>query len=70
MTVEDRRKALLDQPCTCVSCADCNGSGQITVDTHGYPDWDFEPCYTCSGGIVEVCDRCVELEELEREDDL
>lgn len=50
--------------CTCVSCGDCNGSGQVEVFEPGYPEWDLESCSNCRGtGIVELCDECQEREE-------
>ena len=70
MTVEDRRKALIAQACECSHCADCGGRGLVDRETGTYPEFEPEPCDMCSGGIVEECDRCMELEELEREDDL
>jgi DnaJ-class molecular chaperone len=50
--------------CTCVSCGDCNGLGQIMVPTGAYPEEDLETCPTCDGtGIVEQCGYCDELDE-------
>lgn len=60
------------QPCKCVSCPECNGTGSIWVNLHGRylgnrrcDDLDSpEPCEECRGGVVEVCERCQEIEEL------
>ncbi len=65
------------EPCRCVPCGDCGGSGNIWVDfngrylgNHRCDDLDeMEPCGTCGGsGIVERCDRCQLLEEMDHED--
>lgn len=72
MTEEMKRVAA--EPCHCVSCGDCGGSGSIWVDFKGrylgnYRSDDFdemEPCDTCGGsGTSETCDRCQLLEEME-----
>lgn len=56
--------------CKCVSCGACRGSGQVMVPTIGYPEDDLEPCSECDGtGLTEVCQRCRDLEEIEREKD-
>ena len=52
------------RPCECVLCGECRGTGNILVDTFGYPEEGLEPCDSCNGGISETCDRCHELEEL------
>ena len=46
------------KPCTCVPCGYCNGTGNIQES------WDLETCEQCDGGISEVCERCLELDEL------
>jgi RecJ-like exonuclease len=44
--------------CECCYCGDCDGTGRVRVE------WDLEPCSNCDGtGIVELCDRCEEIEE-------
>jgi DnaJ-class molecular chaperone len=54
--------------CRCVHCGDCGGSGQITVPTPGYPEWDLESCSNCRGsGIAEMCEACELAEELAEE---
>lgn len=51
--------------CRCVWCAECGGSGRITVPTTGYPEWDLESCSNCRGtGIAEMCCHCEMAEEL------
>jgi hypothetical protein len=65
------------EPCRCVRCGDCGGTGSIWVDhrgrylgSHRSDDLDeMEPCDQCSGGIVEVCDRCQLLDEMEHDED-
>jgi hypothetical protein len=45
--------------CTCVSCGDCGGSGQVEVRTGSYPEWDLESCSNCRGsGVSEMCESC------------
>lgn len=64
------------EPCRCVPCADCEGSGSYWVDSwgrytgqHRSDDLDeMEPCDTCGGsGISETCDRCQLLTEMDYE---
>ena len=60
------RKSLENQPCTCVSCSFCNGLGTYRVDTNSWPEYDLETCDECHGsGIVETCNRCQELIEMD-----
>ncbi len=57
------------EPCRCVTCPDCRGSGQIEFRTNSYPEWDLDTCDGCGGsGIVERCERCQLLEEMDYED--
>lgn len=57
------------EPCRCVRCGDCGGSGRVSVRTDSYPEWDLESCEECGGsGIVETCDRCELLEEMDDAD--
>lgn len=61
---EDYR-AVADKPCTCVTCSLCRGTGNIRVDDRSQPEgFDLESCDQCNGGIVEVCDRCILLDEM------
>ena len=49
------------QPCECVSCESCNGSGSIWFDI-------MEFCDSCGGsGTIEVCDRCAQLMDYEED---
>lgn len=68
------RAVILVQPCRCVACHTCNGHGSICVEMvtgkyigpTPYDDlYDLARCDECDGGIIEVCDRCRELDELE-----
>ncbi len=53
------------EPCRCVTCPDCRGSGRWGGDVV-----DWEVCETCGGlGVVEVCDRCQLLEDMDHEAD-
>ena len=66
---------LESEPCKCLRCSFCNGSGTIYFDISGdyigsYQTDDLdnpEPCDECGNGIVETCDRCELLEQYERE---
>lgn len=53
------------EPCRCVSCGDCGGSGDMR--SLRYHDMDeAEACDTCGGsGIAETCYRCQLLEEMD-----
>ena len=63
------------EPCACVRCTACNGSGTIYFDLRGryvgksrMDDLDdMEPCDMCKGGIAEECDRCLALEDYDLE---
>lgn len=47
------------EPCTCVPCGTCGGSGQVEYRTNSYPEWDLDSCSECSGsGISEECAEC------------
>lgn len=64
------------EPCTCVHCDACRGSGSIWLDfkgrylgNSGCDDLDQrEMCEECGGsGITETCDRCQLLDEMDDE---
>ena len=59
------------QPCLCVSCDDCRGSGVLRVGFDGLPAVDdlseLINCPSCSNGLAEVCDRCQELDDYDEE---
>jgi hypothetical protein len=72
--LRDAMSALYKQPCCCVSCSVCGGTGNIRVRydalgrmSEGYGDDldDLEPCDQCHGGVTEECERCIELNELD-----
>lgn len=58
-------KRLYAQPCRCVSCATCHGTGEVMTFSYEVDEFERCPDY-CSGGITEVCDRCAEIEEISR----
>ena len=69
---------LESQPCTCVQCPTCRGTGTVWFSSHPRrflgssrsDDLDeLEQCEFCSNGILEICDRCAELEAYEHEED-
>lgn len=59
------REQVNAEPCKCVRCSWCRGTGRYRGDDI----WDeSEPCEECGGlGITEACGRCEYLEELDRE---
>lgn len=58
-------RELYDKPCECITCTDCRGFGQID-DPMDYSGRYPETCWGCDGhGVVEVCDRCHEIAEVE-----
>ena len=59
------RKTVAAEPCRCVRCVMCSGTGRIRVDH--WSGYDTEPCEDCDNGITEVCGRCEYLAELDRE---
>lgn len=63
-------EALLKEPCRCVPCGTCRGTGSIQVDDPTQPEgWDLETCDECCGsGLAESCERCVDLDDWDRED--
>lgn len=72
--IREQIKQVEAEPCKCIQCGTCNGSGTIRIDCPGWPEWDLETCDECCGrGIIETCDRCqllndmdYQLEEAER----
>lgn len=71
-------KKVAAEACHCVSCGECRGSGNIWLDFKGRylgnsrcDDLDeMETCDGCGGrGIVERCDRCQLLEDMDHDDD-
>lgn len=54
------------EPCECVRCPDCNGNGHVMSDWDDFID--IEPCGMCRGGIVEECDRCMDLCDYDEEE--
>lgn len=58
--------------CTCTSCSECNGSGNVWfsfsgkyLGNHRCDDLDeLETCQECHGsGLSDMCDECREKEE-------
>ena len=69
-------EAVEKTPCTCVRCGECGGTGNVwrNYDARGRSveggmddSSDLETCDSCRVGIVEVCDRCQLLEEMEQD---
>jgi hypothetical protein len=68
---------LLASPCRCISCPDCGGRGSMwrTLDGKYHVNrcndmGDLETCDSCWGsGISETCDRCIELEQIDRDEE-
>lgn len=59
------RESVAAEPCKCVRCSMCSGTGRIRVDD--WSGYDTEPCEDCNNGIVETCGRCEYLAELDME---
>lgn len=65
MTPREAYEQLAKTECQCVRCGECHGSGFVPFFYMGMEE--SERCVECYGdGIIEVCDRCRELEELEQ----
>lgn len=55
--------------CKCVRCNDCKGFGLIEVTRANDLDEEYERCDMCDGtGWVETCDFCLNLKEMEEEE--
>lgn len=72
-TLREAIEELNKKPCACVPCDFCDGNGTYRIDLHGKPTkaiddlYELEYCDECRGGIVEDCERCIELRELEQQ---
>lgn len=65
------------QACTCTTCSECRGSGNVWFSFGGRhylghrrsDDLDeMETCDHCRGsGIAEVCDRCQQLRDYDED---
>jgi DnaJ-class molecular chaperone len=54
------------RPCTCTRCKTCRGSGRVRGESWSDEMDQSDPCSNCSGsGILEDCDRCLELRALD-----
>lgn len=62
-----RREAIEQEPCRCERCLVCGGRGtMIGSMSEGFRDDD--ECFSCNGvGVIEVCDRCHLLEEMDQD---
>lgn len=57
------------EPCKCVSCPTCRGTGKLSVpDPLNEPFDDLITCDECDEGIIEECDRCQLMGELLHEE--
>ncbi len=64
-------KKVASEPCRCVRCTFCNGKGFSSSYERNQFDWNAETCEECGGsGIVETCDRCQLLEEMDHDESL
>lgn len=64
----EEKARLNAQPCTCVRCGLCNGNRTVRVQGLNMPFDDLDTCPECHGeGVVEVCGRCRDLEEIEHD---
>ncbi len=60
------RQQLEQEECRCVRCDMCRGTGRI-ADRESWDGCGSEPCEDCDNGIVEVCDRCQLLADIDHE---
>jgi hypothetical protein len=57
--------------CRCIKCDFCHGTGHMWIGLNGKisqyrPDLGtLEPCDECVGGIVQICDECMDFQEAE-----
>ena len=66
-------KQIEAQPCMCVPCQECRGTGTVywMFDEYCGPDHPCddlanpEPCPNCENGIIAMCERCADLEDYE-----
>ena len=67
--VEKARQELIAQPCRCVICHHCQGSGK-DYDPFDYSGRGFsEDCLHCGGEpLRDMCQRCADIEALEGDD--
>ena len=63
MSERETRDKVAAEPCRCVRCVMCSGTGKIRVDN--WSGYDTEPCDDCDNGISEACDRCRYLSDLD-----
>ncbi len=75
--MSDLRKQLESEPCTCVKCTACNGTGTYWMTAGGRylgsarcDDLDeLELCEFCDHGYTETCGRCQMLADLDHEEE-
>ncbi len=67
MTAPERQK-VEQEPCRCVRCDMCRGTGRI-ANRESWSGTDFEPCEDCHNGIIETCDRCELLADMDHEEE-
>lgn len=63
------KDALNRQPCKCVSCSTCRGTGRLWLPNSFEAD-DSIACDECDGGITEECDRCQLLGQLLHDEEI
>ena len=63
------KKELNAQPCDCITCGTCHGTGRMR-DQYSEP-WvdEYQSCYDCDGGVTDTCDRCRLLIEIEHDEE-
>lgn len=64
MSEADRHKVQAE-PCRCVRCVMCSGTGTIDYDTR--LGTNTESCEDCDNGIAEACGRCQLLADMDME---
>ena len=63
---KEEKERVEKEPCRCVICAVCDGTGQMIID-HSLDGVELDHCDYCNGGITEVCDRCQLLDDMDHD---
>lgn len=64
------------EPCTCIACSACHGTGTVYFDLSGrylgnsrMDDLaEADSCEFCRSGVSEECERCIQLNDFDQRD--